>query len=256
MMGSPYAAGGCRDRYQFKQVGTGRDGYPLIETMTMYGPDGNVLFSSSKEVIELSREPLDAALFEVPAGYTETTNTQELYMPAMGAMDTGMDQQESRPQSQTGNRQASSSMNAPARIKVGVAQINNRSGKQISTDELRMRLIGNIEDSSIEAVPLNALTATDAETEAKAKGCSFVLYTDIATLKSSKVGGMFGRVTGVSGAGKSDAKLEFKLIKLSDKSTALQSTATAKEEGDEASAGTAIDQEGSMVKAAVLKAGN
>lgn len=83
MMGGQYAAGGCRDRYQFKQVGTGRDGYPLIETTTMYGPDGQVMFTSTKEVVELSREPLDASLFDVPAGYTETTNTQELYMPAM-----------------------------------------------------------------------------------------------------------------------------------------------------------------------------
>jgi hypothetical protein len=83
MMGGQYAPGGCRDRYQFKQVGTGRDGYPLIETTTMYGPDGQVMFTSSKEVVELSREPLDPALFDVPAGYTETTNTQELYMPAM-----------------------------------------------------------------------------------------------------------------------------------------------------------------------------
>ena len=72
MMGGQYAPGGCRDRYQFKQVGTGRDGYPLIETTTMYGPDGQAMFTSTKEVVELSREPLDAALFDVPAGYTET----------------------------------------------------------------------------------------------------------------------------------------------------------------------------------------
>jgi hypothetical protein len=50
----------------------------------MYGPDGQVMFTSTKEVVELSREALDPALFDVPAGYTETTNTQELYMPAMG----------------------------------------------------------------------------------------------------------------------------------------------------------------------------
>ena len=42
-------------------------------------------------VIELSREPLDAALFEVPAGYVETTNSQELYgMPSMPMMSQAM----------------------------------------------------------------------------------------------------------------------------------------------------------------------
>ncbi len=86
MMGSPAAPGGCQDRYQFKQVGTGRDGYPLIETTTMYGPDGQAMYSSSKEVVELSREPLDPSLFDIPAGYTETANSQELYMPATGSL--------------------------------------------------------------------------------------------------------------------------------------------------------------------------
>lgn len=84
MMSSPPSQGGCQDRYQFKQVGSGRDGYPLIETTTIYGPDGQAMFSSTKEVVELSREPLDPSLFDIPAGYTETTNSQELYMPATG----------------------------------------------------------------------------------------------------------------------------------------------------------------------------
>ena len=138
-------------------------------------------------------------------------------------------------------------------IRVGVVQLNNRSGRQISTDALRERLIGKIQDNGIEAVPLNAFTPAEAEAEAKAKQCDFILYTDIAVLKASKLGGMFGRVTGVSGAGKTEAKIEFKLFAVSETSPRLQSSTSAKEEGDEASAGTAIDQEASMVKAEALK---
>ena len=67
----PVPQGGCRDRVAMKQVGSGRKGYPLIETTTMFGPDGSAMFTSTKEVIDLSRDPLDAALFDVPAGYTE-----------------------------------------------------------------------------------------------------------------------------------------------------------------------------------------
>ena len=53
----------------------------------MYGADGKVMFTSTKEVVELSRDPLDAALFDVPAGYTETQNSQELYgAPSMAEM--------------------------------------------------------------------------------------------------------------------------------------------------------------------------
>lgn len=44
-------------------------------------------FTSTREVVELSREPLDAALFDVPAGYVETKNAQELYsMPSVDAL--------------------------------------------------------------------------------------------------------------------------------------------------------------------------
>ena len=62
------APGGCRDRYQFKRTGPTKLGYPLIETTTMYGADGSAMFTRTTEVIELSRQPLDAALFDVPGG--------------------------------------------------------------------------------------------------------------------------------------------------------------------------------------------
>ena len=86
-MGGGISGGGCRDRVRFNQQGAARMGYPLQETMTSYGPDGQVMFTSTKEVIDLSRAPLDAALFDVPAGYVETQNAQELYgMPSMESM--------------------------------------------------------------------------------------------------------------------------------------------------------------------------
>ncbi|HKO95369.1 MAG TPA: hypothetical protein VJU86_00140 [Pyrinomonadaceae bacterium] len=253
MMGTPSAQGGCQDRYQFKQVGTGRDGYPLTETTTMYGPDGQAMFSSTKEVVELSREPLDPSLFDIPAGYTETTNSQELYMPATtGSMDHqgSQSQEDQQTSSEVAAASASSEMSV---IRVGVVQLNNKSGRDISLESLRERLMGNLHGSGIEAVPLNALTASDAIIEAKAKGCAFVLLTDIAAVKANKLGGMFGRVTGASGAGKTESKIEFKLFAVSEGSPRIQSTASAKEEGDETSVGMAIDQEATIVKGEVLK---
>src|SRR5688572_13095247 len=87
MMTQPSARGGCRDKVRFNRQGAARTGYPLIETTTMYGPNGEVTFTTTKEVVELSREPLDAALFDVPAGYAETRNSQELYvMPSTESM--------------------------------------------------------------------------------------------------------------------------------------------------------------------------
>ena len=248
----PAASGGCQDRIRFRQEGTGRRGYPLNETMTMYGPDGTVMFTSNKEVIEISRDPLDAALFDVPAGYAETKNSQELYgMPSMSDYT-----QPSRPAaSEPTVNAAPANPNAKAAgaIRVGVVQINNKTDKAVSAESLRLRLIGELQGGNIEAVPLNAMSAMEAEAEAKTKQCDFILYTDIATLKSSKLGGMFGRVTGVTGAAKTESKIEYRLFAVGEKSPRLQSAASAKEEGEEMSAGMAISQEARAVKAAVRK---
>ena len=257
MMRRPPAAGGCRDRVRFNRQGAARTGYPLMETTTMYGPNGEVVFTSTKEVIELSREPLDAALFDVPAGYVETQNSQELYgMPSMDAMmsqaTTGRQSAEDNP----GNVQNAGDAKAPGTIRVGVVLINNKSDRPVSVDSLRARLTGEIQGSGIEAVSLNATSPGEAEAEAKAKQCDFILYTDIAALKTSagkKLGGMFGRAAGVGGIDKTEAKVEYRLFAVGETAARLQSAATAKEEGDEASAGTAIDQEARMVNAEVRK---
>ena len=257
MMGRPPAAGGCRDRLRFNRQGAARTGYALMETTTMYGPNGEVTFTSTKEVIELSREPLDAALFDVPAGYVETQNSQELYgMPSMDAMmsqaTTGRQSAEENP----GNPQNAADAKAPGTIRVGVVLINNKTDRGVSVESLRARLTGEIQGSGIEAVNLNATSPGEAEAEAKAKQCDFILYTDIAALKTSaakKIGGMFGKAAGVGGIDKTEAKVEYRLFAVGETTARLQSTASAKEEGDEASAGTAIEQEARMVSAEARK---
>jgi hypothetical protein len=141
---------------------------------------------------------------------------------------------------------------------VGVVQINNRTDRQVSTESLRSRLIGNIEGAGVDAIPLNAVSQSEAEAEAKAKQCDFILFTDITGLKTSaakKIGGFLGRAAGVGGIDKTESKVEFKLFAVSEASPRLQSAASAKEEGDEASVGTAVDQEARAVNAEVKKRG-
>jgi hypothetical protein len=254
----PRAPGGCRDRVQMKQVGGGRVGYPLIETTTLYGADGKVMFTSTKEVVDLSRDPLDAALFDVPAGYTETQNSQELYgAPSMADMTaSAMSGSDTSAVDQTSSMSARPEAKRPGTIRVGVVTINNRSDRPVSVDGLRARLVNGIEGTGVDAVPLNATTPEAAEVEAKGKQCDFILYTDISSLKISaakKLGGFLGSVTGVSGGGKSDARVDFRLLAVGESSPRIQSSVTGKEEGDEASVGTALDSEARAVSAAVRK---
>jgi hypothetical protein len=264
MASRPVPQGGCRDRVIAKQVGSGRKGYPLSETMTMYGPDGNAMVTSTKEVLDLSREPLDAALFEVPAGYTETTNSQELYAVSAAPSMSSIMGQASQPQPSTegpSTERPSTTVpaaptKAPGTVRVGVVAINNRTDRPVSLDTLRQRLIGGNIGGGSDAVHLSGISAAEIEAEAKARQVDFILYTDITTMKTSaakKLGGFLGRAAGVSGIDKTESRVDFKLFAVGETAPRLQSSATAKEEGDDASAGASVDNEANKVSNEVKK---
>jgi hypothetical protein len=262
MMGRP-ARPNCMDRFRSRRVGTGRTGFPLIETTIIYDQKDQGQTRMTKEVTDLSRQPLDAALFDVPAGYTQANSTQELY--AVNPTDMMQEMMKGRQQPAASENTEMpgtfpTESKRPGTIRVGVVQINNKTDHSVSTESLRERLIGGIQGSSVEAVPLNATSPSEADAEAKAKQCDFVLYTDISALKISaakKLGGMFGRATGVGsgGADKTESKVEFKLFPVGESAPRLQSSASGKEEGDDASAGAAVDTEAKQVSAAVKKRG-
>jgi hypothetical protein len=249
MMARPSMPGGCHDQTRFKRLGVAKTGYPLSETTTMYGPTGAVTFSATKEVLELSREPLDAALFEIPGDYTEAQSSQELYAPSMSSM--------TNPANPPAEKPAPDPIDKPTSgtLRIGVVPLENKTDHTVSTETLRQRLIGEIQGQGLEAIPLNAQTQMAAEAEARAKQCDFILYTNIAALKSSKVGGMFGKITGNPNVGKSDARLDFKLFAVGETSPRLQSSAPGKGDGDDESAGAALAAEARTVSAEVKKRG-
>jgi hypothetical protein len=256
--GGRTAPQGCRDRYQSKRTGPVNLGYPLIETTTMYGSDGSVQFTMSKEVIELSRQTLDAALFDVPAGYAEARSQQEMYsQPSMAEMMAMGRQQESQSSSSAESSRSRTPATANARVKVGVVEFNNKAKASVSTDSLREQLIGMLNGDGLDAIALNASSPGEAAIEAKAKGCGYILYTDISTLKTAssgkKIGGLLGRATGVGSGdtGKPEAKLDFRLVPAGSSSPTVQSSASGKEDSQEASISVALESEARAVKAAV-----
>jgi hypothetical protein len=253
------SAQGCRDRYQYHRTGPPTLGFPLIETTTMYGADGSATFTMMKEVTELSRQSLDAALFEIPAGYTQAASQQEMYgAPSMDQVMAQAREQAGQTSTPTSNSTMSRpATNAPARAKVGVVEFNNKAKASVSTDSLRQQLIAVLNGNGIDAVALNASSASEAALEAKAKGCAYILYTDISTLKTAstgkKLGGFLGKAAGVGSAdsGKSEAKLDYRLVAVDSTSPKLQSSAAAKEETAEASVNAALQDEARAVAAAV-----
>src|SRR5829696_87844 len=80
----PKASGGCQDRYETKQIGTARKGYPVWEKMTMFGPNGAESFSTTNEVVEFSQATLDPSLFDVPEGYRQVEDFASAFSAAYG----------------------------------------------------------------------------------------------------------------------------------------------------------------------------
>ena len=255
---------GCRDRYQYRRTGPTSLGYPLIETTTIYGPDGSVQNTMTKEVVELSRQPLDAALFDVPAGYSQAQTQQEMYAaPSVSEMMAAARQQESQNNSsgQSTSGMPSNTASPMARPKIGVVEFNNKAKASVSTDSLREQLLATLngwQGIGIEAIALNASSASEAAMEAKAKGCTYILYTDISTLKApstgKKIGGLLGRATGVGGGGetgKAEAKFDFRLVPVGSTSPKLQSSASGKEDTIDATVNAVLQDEARAVAGAV-----
>ena len=254
---------GCQDQVRFRSTGTAKLGYPVQTTVRMLDKNGREVSTISTEVVSLTRATLDAALFDVPAGYAETRNAQELYdMSAMmraaqsarsnndNADETGAGRR-SEPQ----NVPAMSSPGAkrPGVIRVGVVALNNRTDKAVETGQLRLGLIAELTNAAVEAVPLD----TNSPEEARQKDCDFILSTDISAIKQSaanKIGGMFGRATGVGAAERFEAKVEYTLTPVAGGAALVQSNASAKEEGGaEASVSAALRKEAQAVLAKVRK---
>ena len=134
-----------------------------------------------------------------------------------------------------------------------MVQFNNKTKTSAATDSLQQQLVAALTAQGIDAVALNAISPSEAVAEAQAKQVAYILYTDIATLKApsagKKIGGMFGRATGIGSGdtGKAEAKLDFRLVPTAGSGTTLELSATAKAETAEASLDAAIRSEAQSV---------
>lgn len=269
----------CADQIRYKTTGSGRLGFPVSVTtkMRMGGAgdddDAEVAaamsnMTSTTEVTEISTVTLDPALFDVPAGYALAANTEELYSSSgmgmgIGAGAGGVALPGARPPTDDGQGMGTAmpAVNAarpkqPGTIRVGVAGISNSANGSASLGTLHATLVGSISDSNVEAVALASSDPSAADAEAKTKECDFVLYTDLSALKqsaASKVGGMFGKVTGVGGLQKFESRVDFRLVPVGGSAPALESNATAKEDGADASVSAALQREAKAVAAAARK---
>lgn len=212
-----HASGGCQDRYQTKQIGAAKKGYPVYEKTTMFGPDGRETFSTVNEVVEFSQATLDPALFDLPEGYREVQDFASLYgapagMPSaadIAAATTGANSSTGSTSSPSST--ASSAAAKPAEtlgpkkagvIRIGVVNVKTdkvaegMNAANLAT-AVHATLIEKLKAPNVEAVPIQATVLNQIEAEARQKECDYVVYT---TVSHKKGGGGFGSVFGSTAA--------------------------------------------------------
>jgi hypothetical protein len=242
----------CEDQMRFKRVGGGNLGYPLDVTTTIYTDDGKT-FTTSTQVTDLSTTTLDAALFDVPDGYTEAKSYQEL----MGAPSAASIAAQYRGAGMP-DRSESAGTRSAGGTRVGVVMVSNKTDATLATDSLQQSLVARLNGGNVDAIPLTSSSPEAVTAEAKQKQCDYVLYTDVSDVKkpstAAKIGGFIGRKSGAGSGGKVESNINYRLFQTGATTPALQSSSQGKDDlSADAAVSSALDAEAKSVLSSLRK---
>lgn len=201
--------GGCQDKFEMKQNGTGKRGYPVYEKMTMFDESGKETFSTINEVLEFSKATLEDSLFDVPAGYREVKNAAEMYQTANYSTDSNstnyntstnsaMSQNVQNLSKDNSNSSTEVGAKKAGVIRLGLAQVKTGAvGDGLNANELaaavQNTLAEYLKGTKVEVVKLEAKLPSAVADEAKSKECDYVVF---ANVSHKKGGGGFGSMLG------------------------------------------------------------
>jgi len=179
----------CVDHIVRRGIGTAPKGMMLEGTMKIYGSDGSVQMSQTTETLELKHDPLDASLFDIPTAYKLATSSQDLFAVQMPTY--GGDPKSDQP---NGTRPNVNPMMPPAAVKSVALNI---SGVGPDQAEIAAYVNGKIAEKGLRIVTGTADYTVN------------INFRQIKESTAGKIGGMFGKVTGVptGGVGKVDIDL-------------------------------------------------
>ena len=235
----------CIDKFVTRRSGKGKLGFPLIETTTIIMNDGKKKtssFETKMETLEFSAAKLDSMLFEIPPGFTQTMNEEDLQEKMN--MKEMMEQYGNGSMGNMGNEKTIGYEPKQAgTIRIGVYPMQG--DEQVQLQELQQHLAGVLTGDNIEGV------VVADEAEAKNLNCDYTLNTKFVRIKQgSKVGGLLKAVKNADPNAASSFTIEtnMTLIKLSDGSTTAQPKTDGKYEGKIAEAAKkALDAGGRLV---------
>lgn len=214
--------GECNDKIVLKNSGSGKMDFPLTQTTTIVGgpqQDKNNTFQIGIETIDLSTEPLDDKLFDIPAGYREVKDEAELMdkinpadlLKQMKNMGTQQEAQAVAIGTSVSNEEKKSGV-----IRVGV--IVPKSDQQLETGSLQNKIVNLFKADRIDAIAI-----TD-ETDASKMKCDYILKTEYSKIAAgNKLGGFIKAIKNADPNALSSYTVEGTLTLLNASSGAVQS---------------------------------
>jgi hypothetical protein len=202
----------CVDHVEQRTVGDVKPGVAVkaITTTTVGEGEKALVSTQASEVTSLEITRLDAALFDIPAGYVEATSAAEI-VP-------GIAQGGSLADALFGSTADGTSTAAPKRpgvIRVGVLEPINKSSRQLPAGQLRLDLVAKFSKGPFEALPVAGTSPEAIESTAARLECDYLLLTEITEVKASKPGKLGSMMKMGSGAPPKDVydvKLDYRLF--------------------------------------------
>lgn len=197
---------GCQDRSEVKQIGVAAKGYPVWTKTTMFDDNGQPSFSYVQEVIEFSQGPLDAALFEVPAGYREVkdfsqaasgTVPSDITSAATPANEnSGMNANVKNLAGKPADQKTGAGAKKEGVIRLGLTAVKTGSvGEGLSAADLaaaiRNTMVEYLKSPNVEVVLIEAKLPSQIDAEARQKECDFVIYSNVEHKKGGSKFGAF-----------------------------------------------------------------
>ena len=180
----PSESGGCRPRLIIKRAQN--PGIMITGTMRVY--EGSKVGASFEiETLELSKATLDPALFDIPNNFVEVDSQAEL-SNKRGPVDT------------SAKTVFNDGGNGPrGQVKTIAIDFFSGNSSKIDQDQLRGHISSQITAAGMSGFPINSQTELASGNFANVIG---VEVTKIKESGASKIGGLFGKVTGTEDAAK------------------------------------------------------
>ena len=183
----PESKGGCRPRVIYNTIQN--SGF-LVEGTTKSYENGKLTATGSVKTTALTKEAQNQSLFEIPKEYTEVDSFSELMKPKMGMQDI------------FAQTQISDNEDVPVKgknLKTVAIDFFSGNSSNVNQDELRGYISSKLTAAGMSGFPINS--QSDIST-GKFVNVIGVELKKVKESGASKIGGLFGKVTGSDEAAK------------------------------------------------------